>query len=98
MEDSVSVSRLKPLLVYGPVEPDVPRRRGRPPRHKPWPEPPVVPHRQGRPKKDPPPAPPPPQLRRGRSAGLNPAQLGPQGLGGHVTALKHPVFKHALEL
>ena len=38
-EDSVSVSRLKPLLADGPVVPAQPRRRGR--------------HRQGRPKKDP---------------------------------------------
>ena len=73
-------------------------RRGRPPRLKPPPEPLVVPRRLGRPRKDPPPAPPPPQLRV-RSAGLNPAQLGQQGLGGgHVMALKHPVFKHVLEL
>ena len=39
------------------------------------------------------PSSPPPQLRRGRSAGLDPAHLGPQGLGGgHVAALKHPVI------
>ena len=44
-EDSVSVSRLKPLLADGPVVPALPRRRGRPPRLKPPPEPPVVPRR-----------------------------------------------------
>ena len=35
-----------------------------------------------RPKKDPPPSPPAAQLHRGRSAGLNPAGPGPQGLRG----------------
>ena len=80
-EDSVSVSRLKPLLAEGPVVPAQPRRRGCPPRLKP-PEPTVVPRRRGCPRKDPPPAPPPAQLRRGRSAGFDPAHLGPQGLGG----------------
>ena len=87
-----------PRLKPPPEPPVVPRCRGRLPRLKPPPKPPVVPRHRGRPKKDPPPAPSPAQLRRGRSAGLDPAHLGPQGLGGHVTALKHPVFKHALDL
>ena len=100
-EDSVSVSRLKPLLAQGPVVPAQPRRRGRPPRLKsPLAQTPVVPaqpRRRGRPPRLKPPAEPavlpPAQLRRGRSAGLDPAHLGPQGLGGgHVAALRHPVI------
>jgi len=100
-EDSISVSRLKPLLAQGPVVPAQPRRRGRPPRLKsPLAQAPVVPaqpRRRGRPPRLKPPAEPavlpPAQLRRGRSAGLDPAHLGPQGLGGgHVAALRHPVI------
>ena len=86
--------RLKP-----PLEPPVvPHRQGRPPRLKPLQEPPVVPRRRGCPKKDPPSATSPTQLRCGRSAGLDPAHLGRRVWGGHVTALKHPVFKHTLDL
>ena len=46
-EDSVSVSRLKPLLAAGPVVPALPRHRGGPPRLKPPQEPPVVLRRGG---------------------------------------------------
>ena len=92
-EDSISVSRLKLLLAEGPVVPAQPRRRGRPPRLKPPPEPKVVPRRRGRPKKDPPPAPPPAQLHRGRSAGLDPAHLGRQGPGGPCYSSETPCNK-----
>ena len=70
------------LFVSSPVVSALPRRHGRPPRLKPRPAPSAVPRRRGRPKKDPPHFPPPLQLRRGSSAGLNPAQPEPQGLGG----------------
>merc|ERR1711860_148901 len=105
-EDSVSVSRLKPLLAQGPVVPAQPRHRGRPPRLKsPLAQAPVIPaqpRRRGRPPRlktpaepavlprrrgGPPTAPPPAQLRRGRSTGLDPARLGPQGLGGAMWRL-----------
>ena len=92
-EDSISVSRLKPLLAESPVVPAQPHRQGRPPRLKPPPEPTAVPCRRGRPRKDPPPAPPPAQLRRGRSAGLDPAHLGPQGLGGACNGSETPCNK-----
>ena len=68
----------RPLLAEGPVVPAQPCRQGHPSRLKPPPEPTVNPHRRGRHKKDPPPA----QLRCGRSAGLDPAHLAPQGLRG----------------
>ena len=52
-EDSVSVSRLKPLLTEGPVVPAQPRRQGCPPRPKPLlaeaPVVPAQPRRRGRP-------------------------------------------------
>ena len=46
-EDSVSVSRLKPLLASGPVVLALPRRRGGLPRLKRPPEPPGVPRLGG---------------------------------------------------
>ena len=89
-EDSVSVTRLKPLLASGPVEPALHRHHGHPPHPKPRATPPAAPHRRGRPKNDPPPSPPASKLRRGRSAGLNPAVPRPQSLGGSCDSSETP--------
>ena len=82
-----------------PRPPGPPRRRGRPPRE---PRPPTLPRPRGRPRGIPPtpaalrlrrPVSPPPQLRRGRSRGLDHAVPGQPGLGGGpVEVLEPPVF------